>query len=476
MVSIDFGRTSNPDRTGFASSQRLINGYAEQIGQAAKTPLPVYATPGTVRFDTGSPAASGPCRGMLVLPNAGLYVAAGNAVRRYDDAGTASAVTGTALGGTGFVTLALNQNGSPQIGMVTSDGYYVLDTASDVLSKPEIANLPQPVSIAFMDGYFVFAIADGRIFHSAINDAFTVNALSFATAQSRSDGLRRIVSHRGALIVLGETSLEIWENAGTTPFAFARVRANIDIGCIAEHSVATVAETLMWVDHNGIVRRLSASEPERVSTHALERAIAKLDYAERRAIHAVVTSFDGHDFFAITSPRWTWEYDLGTGLWHERQSEGKPYWFAKGFASYNGKSIVGSESDESLHRVDVSAHTESGMPYVFIAQSAPINAFPSGAIFDALSVDIVPGVGVTGRGDDAAAPKLMLDWSDDGGATWVGGRIAPLGSVGQRNATATFYQLGACGRAGRTFRLSASSSVMRGILNADARIRPVRQG
>ena len=53
-------------------------------------------------------------------------------------------------------------------------------------------------------GIFVFSIPDGRIFHTTLNDALTVNALSYATASSRSDGLRRIVTHRGALIALGE--------------------------------------------------------------------------------------------------------------------------------------------------------------------------------------------------------------------------------------------------------------------------------
>ena len=76
-------------------------------------------------------------------------------------------------------------------------------------------------------------------------------ALAYATVSSPADGLRRIVTHRGALIALGELSLEIWEDAGTTPFAFAPIRADVDIGCIAEQTVATVADALLWVDHNG---------------------------------------------------------------------------------------------------------------------------------------------------------------------------------------------------------------------------------
>jgi hypothetical protein len=472
MVAVDFGHTSNPDLSGFGSSQRLLNAYPEALGQAAKSPLPIYGVPGTSRFDTGATGFAGPCRGMLFVSGKGLYVVAGTAAALFDDQGNANPVSGS-IGGGSMVIMAANQRPSPQIGIVADNVFYVLDTATNAVSQPNIAALPAPNSVTFLDGYLVFSISDGRIFHTALNDALTVNALSFATASSRPDGLRRIVTHRGALIALGETSLEIWEDAGTTPFAFARIRADIDIGCIAEQTVTTVADALIWVDHNGVVRQLTASEPVRISTHALERAISSLTWNERRALRAVYTHFNGHDFYAVTSPYWTWELDLATGLWHERASGGLSNWFAQGFASFNGKVVIGSSQDGSLHVLDSASQTESGNPYMLVAQSAPLHAFPKGLIVDQLDVDIIPGVGLTGTDADAANPKLMLDWSDDGGRTWTGGRIASLGRVGERFAVASFHQLGSTLRAGRTFRLSSSSSVMRGILNAQARVRPI---
>jgi hypothetical protein len=472
MVAVEFGHTSNPDKSGFASAQRLLNGYAEALGQTAKSPLPVYATPGTSRFDTGDSGLTGPCRGMLYVYGKGLYVVAGNSAALFDDNGAATAVTGS-IPGTSMVIMAANQETAPKIGIVAEGVYSVLDTAANAISQPRISSLPAPNSVTFLDGYLVFSIPDGRIFHTALNDAATVNALSFATAASRSDGLRRIVTHRGALLALGETSLEIWEDAGTTPFAFARIRADVDIGCIAENTVASVADALIWVDHNGVVRQLTASEPVRISTHAVERAIASLTWDERRSLHAVYTQFNGHDFYAVTSPYWTYEYDLATGLWHERASDSRSNWFARGFASFSGKVVTGSSLDAALHMLDDASQTESGSPYIFMAQSAPLHDFPNGLIIDQLDVDIIPGVGITGPDDEAANPKLMLDWSDDGGRTWAGGRVASLGRVGERFAVASFHQLGATGRAGRTFRLSSSSPVVRGILNAEARVRAI---
>jgi hypothetical protein len=472
MVAVDFGHTSNPDKTGFGSNQRLLNAYPEALGDAAKSPLPVYAVPGTSRFDAGATGLNGPCRGMLYVFGKGLYVIAGTAAALFDDQGNATPVSGT-IGGSSMAIMAANQRPNPQIGIVADDVYYVLDTGTNAITEPNISTLPAPNSVTFLDGYLVFSIPDGRIFHTNLNDALTVNALAYGTASSRSDGLRRIVTHRGALIALGETSLEIWEDVGTTPFAFAPIRADVDIGCIAGQTVTTVADALLWTDQNGMVRQLTASEPVRISTHALERAISDLSWDERRALRAVYTHFNGHDFYALTSPYWTWEFDLATGLWHERASGGLPNWFAQGYESFSGKVVIGSSENASLHVLDDSSQTESGNPYLFLAQSAPLHAFPKGLIVDQLDVDIIPGVGITGPNAEAANPELMLDWSDDGGSTWSGGRTASLGRVGERMAVASFHQLGATLRAGRTFRLSSSSPVSRGILNADARVRPI---
>lgn len=472
MTAVDFGHTSNPDKSGFGSSQRLLNAYPEALGQAAKSPLPIYAVPGTSRFDSGATGLNGPCRGMLYVFEKGLYVVGGTQAALFDDQGNATPVSGT-IGGSSMVMMACNQQPNPQIGIVADGIYYVLDTGTNTVTQGNVSTLPAPNSVTFLDGYLVFSIADGRIFHTNLNDALTVNALAYATASSRSDGLRRIVTYRGALIALGEFSLEIWEDVGTTPFAFAPIRADTDIGCIAEQSVAIVADTLMWVDQNGVVRQLTASEPVRISTHALERAISNLTWDERRGLYAVYTHFNGHDFYALTSPYWTWEFDLATGLWHERASGGLSNWFAQGFESFSGLVVIGSSQDASLHFLDDTSQTESGNPYLFLAQSGPLHDFPKGLIVDQLDVDIIPGVGITGPNPDAASPKLMLDWSDDGGHTWTRGRTASLGRVGERFAVASFHQLGSTQRAGRTFRLSSSSPVMRGILNADARVRPI---
>jgi hypothetical protein len=476
MVSVDFGHTSNPDKSGFVSSQRLVNAFSVPAGDAAKTKLPVFSVPGTVRFDTGTSGLNGPCRGLAYIYGKGLLAVGGANLALFDSAGAPTAISGT-LSGSDLVSIAVNQRASPQAAIVAASGYYVFDTADNSFAAQSIAALPAPNYCCFIDGYVVFSIADGRFFHSGINDAKTVNALAYASKQSLSDGNVAVRNHRGALLVLGQESMEVWEDVGTIPFAFSRIRASIPVGCMAAPTIKSLAENTIWLDHQCQVRKMSASEPERISNGTIERAIEALSVTDRAQLRATTSALEGHNVYTLTSPYWSYEFDLVTGLWHERKSNSLNNWFAQCSANFPGNNIIGSSQAATLHRLDATAMDESGEPFTVIAQSATVHAFPNGLIFDELAVDFVPGVGVTGSGspakDDAADPQLMLDWSDDGGHTWAGGLQAALGRVGERSATASFYCLGACDRQGRIFRLSCSASVMRGLIQAEARVRKI---
>lgn len=66
------------------------------------------------------------------------------------------------------------------------------------------------------------------------------------------------------------------------------------------------------------------------------------------------------------------------------------------------------------------------------------------------------------QGED---PKLMLEWSDDNGATWSNQRTASLGKVGEYQTRVKFHRLGQSRN--RVFRISISDPVKRVILGAE---------
>jgi hypothetical protein len=298
MAAIDFGHFSNRGRDGQAGAASLVNAYTEIVEtKEGKSTTPVYCCPGLARWDSGTHA--GAIRGSIWVKNHGLFAVLGNELIQFISPSVE--VNWGSIPGTGPVSMAANQRQTgPQIGIVTSTGaYFVADTALGApvvdwsipnLPAPPIntglpyTDFPPPTSICYVSNYFVYTMSDGRIFHGGINDATTVNPLSFGMAQVSSNGLVRSVQHRGMLIAMGPKSYEVWQNAGTFPFAFSPIPGAINVGLLAFDSVAQTDDSLIFVDNEGKVMAVVASYPERISNHGVERAIEALTLAEKQAL------------------------------------------------------------------------------------------------------------------------------------------------------------------------------------------------
>jgi hypothetical protein len=307
-----------------------------------------------------------------------------------------------------------------------------------------------------------------------LDDATTVQPLAFGYASTRSDGLVRVVAHRGALVQLGRRGLEIWEDTGTVPFAFSPIRASIEIGCAAAMSVAQTSEELLWVDDKRIVRQMQGSQPTRISNHGIERALEQLTPTQLAAINGIVYWLQGHQFYSITSELWTWEYDLSTQLWHERRSKDSARWIANASAQTADGTIIGNEVDGRLYFVDGDSYLDGDNYFTMSAVGQMVHQFPNRVICDSIQVDCIRGQGAVSSDPHIADPQMMLDWSDDGGVTWQGGRMASMGRAGQNTVWVRFNKLGIIEKSGRLFRFSSSAPVLRGIMNVDAAVRPCR--
>ncbi|MFW6028577.1 MAG: hypothetical protein ACOC9Q_03545 [bacterium] len=474
MVQLDFGRQSRRGRDELVSNVRNVNAYVEDQGKDGKSPLPVYVCPGLTRWDSGD--FDGAIRGAQKNGGTALYTVLGNEVVKFSDSGSGTKIGG--LIGADKVFMAINQASDPEIAVVTEDNqYYVIDTDDDSIALSTASNLPNVSSVTSLDGYLIFSEArSARIWHTDQNDANTVGATAFATAESASDNLARVFAHNGFLYALGEESVEIWRNVGTSPFAFAPEDADIDVGCIAPHSVVEVTggregqEGLCWVDNYGCVRFMRGNAHGVISTNTVSRAIEELTDGERAAIEGWRYWHQGHEFLSLKSAQWTWEYDFSTGVWHERESQGLNRWRAQGFADFAGLNLVGNETDGKLYEIDPEAFDEDGDAIIFAAVSGPVHDFPNHLIGSALEIDMITGVANASESD----PEVMIDVSKNGGKTWTKQYVRSLGGVGEYSKRIRVNRLGRANEKGFTFRISASSKVLRGIMIADLQVEQVR--
>lgn len=393
---LNLGLGTNIGRDGLVANVRHINCYVEDAGTDAKNRTPIYVCPGLTRFDNGS--YTGISRGLIQLNDSSLIAFLGNEVVSLDTEGSTTTL-GT-LVGSGRVHLARNRNAAPQIAIVTNSGlYHILQ--SGTISQINDADLPPPNSVAYLKGFFLFSIADGRIFQSDL-DASNVGALAFDSANSRSEGLVRVFTHSGFLYAFGKKTTEIWQadaSLASEPFVFSPIQQDIDYGCIAPFSVAQVGTGLAWVDDDGIVRYGRDGGAQRISNHALERAIEDLTNAERATIAGRQWFHEGHEFYTLFSDQFTWTHDFLTGQWHERMSYDSDTWMANDIVSFDSKYIAGSATDGKLFRIDADNYTENNEHLILDIRAPVVHTFPMGYIADTLEVDAIMGVGLAENGN-----------------------------------------------------------------------------
>ncbi len=474
-IPIQLGIRSNKGRFGYDGHARLINCYAEQLGDEGKIPYPIYAIDGFSLFST---LQGGGVRAVIEV-NGELFAVAGRVLNKIDAGGGVTQIGGVASDG--FVSIVRNRRAVPQIA-ITCDGINQLVTAG-VLSTISDADLPAATSVAHLDGYFVWLLPDGRMFASAIDDGSSIDGLDFATAEANPDGGVRIFARGRDLIAFGSKSTEFWQNEGGEAFPFGRT-TSIDVGCLAPGSVApvlvkrggSVSDAVGFVGTNNDgayagVMLMTGYTPVKISTPQCDRDVL----AEEHPENITACSWDDgtHSFYAISGTNFTWVFDASTGLPHERKSYGLNRWRVSTATNFGGRIIFGDYNSPKLYLSTSSDYAEAGDPIAMEVQTPPVHAYPHPMKFNAVHVDVLPGVGLNSTGDELD-PKVGVSYSEDGGATWSNERLADIGRLGERRKRVVVRRLGVSGEDGRTFRFRMSADVAKGLTGASVDVEKLR--
>jgi hypothetical protein len=444
------------------------NAFAESIGQG-KAPFALYTDPGLTAFvTTGTTSA---VRGLFAVGTT-IYAVIGETLYSVAASGAYTSI-GTVLGTDPVITATNKKNSGPQTAIVADSTVYVLEAGA--LTTFADLDLPANVhSVAFLDGYLIFGLRDGRFFITALNDT-AVDALDFAEAEGSPDNGVRIFIRGLDMLYFGENSLELWQNTGNSEFPFERLSGGfVPIGCKSKYSVSSFDNTVVWVDEFGRVVKLQGYVPARISNHGVEKDIQRTIDAQRSSeMEAFVWREGGHEFYQLSGPDWTWVFDAATQLWHKKESYGLTRSKIRGYVRSGDKHIVGDYAAGKLHIMSMSAYDESG-GYLITTLRSPVISEPGvGIVWDSVIIDAQMGVG---RGTDAhsANPQLMLRWSNDGGATWSQQRTRSLGAIGRYSGRLQFNGLGSSGSQGRIYEVSVSAPVERCFVSASAAVRYVR--
>lgn len=476
QVPLEFPTQSNPARHTADGDVRLINCYVEEAGKEGKIPYPIYACDGFTSFATLT--GGGACRGMLDTGTR-LIVVSGRVLFVVDAGGGVTTIGG--IPDDGPVFMSANRASSQQITITTVGGLKYTLTGT-TLAEITDTDLATPNSNAFLDGYTLFGIADGRVFYSALDNSTSIGANDFFEAEGNYDKLVRVFVHKRTAFLLGTNTTELWENTEAASNPFQRLPGGfLQFGCMAPASVVSLGENIAMVDDHGrVVLASSSGATQRISIHAVERSIDDLSLSDKALIEGFVMHHRGHEFYVLSGSSFTWVYDATTGKWHERVSATETRWRAAYYAFFAGKHIVGDFESGVLYEVTETSYSENGTNFV-VTIRLPIHAWPNPINLMRLKVDTIPGVGLNSATLHLSDPQLMLRLSKDGGKNYGNSYSRSVGKIGQYTATTSFSKgggegaLGTSGEDGFVAELSCSAAVIRGFTGISAETKVVRR-
>jgi hypothetical protein len=456
MSDIPFPLSSSPGRYPGEAAGRLINVYAEAPGQGATSIATWRRVSGLTAFATLTGAV---CRGFLEV-NGTVFVVIGQSLFTLASNGSFTFVG--AVAGTKKVFMARNnKTPNPDMVMVTENGAFIF-TSTTIVAYTD-PDLPQPVSVCFQDGYFFFPIADGRCFASDLNDT-AVNSLSVITAEAKPDGLVQAIPFNSQIILFGLYSAEFWTDTANPPPGFPYSRStSISRGLVSSTAIAGHQDgfgglALIWVADDNTVVRLNGYTPEKISPPDLDHLIELV--MDKTTLEASVYVSGGHSKWALSSPTWTWEFDLQTQKWNERQSFGLARWRATQSVWAFGKWLVGDTQSAAVFSVDAAAFKEGANALRFRLESGPVQDFPARHRVARADFDFATGVGIAaGTPPIETDPTIDISWSDDGGSTWSDPLQRKLGQQGKYGQRVTVTSCGLPGPRGRRWRLDVSDPV-----------------
>lgn len=471
------------------AGERCVNLYPErQESGTASNPAQLFLTavPGYSTFAT---LPKSPIQHMVVANNGTLYVIAGQHLYEVrSDASYASLGSVSQPGGGTYYTSADNGNEL----LIVNNGYaWLLTYSTHTLAS---VMLDDPVSCAFIDGYFLALKKDSRQFQiSGILNGSIWDSLDFALAEGAGDNIPAIFADHRELWLFGERRIEVFYNSGSPDFPFERLPGGfIEHGCAAPLSVAKLDNSLVWLGGDargaGMCWRANGYTPQRISNHAVEWIWSQYE----RIDDAVAFSYQetGHQFYVLHFPSArptrimadghpsvgyagaTWVFDAATGMWHERM-----YWDqAKGVECAHrgryhvyafGKHLLGDHTTGAIYEQSADVYDFAGSPRRWLRSAPYLSNEGKWMRYDALEVQILSGQGTsTGQGAD---PLMWLEQSNDGGFTWCASIQAGMGKIGQTTYRARWRRLGRSRR--RAFRVWGSDPVRTSLLDAWLEVR-----
>jgi hypothetical protein len=394
-------------------------------------------------------------------------------------ANTVITALGTGTGNTGTYTVSNSQT-------VGSETMYALNFS--VIPSSDGAFTGADV-VDIVDNYFIYNNPNTQQYAASNLLSPITNSLSFASKFTGPDNLVSLIADHGQIYLLGETTSEVWADAGTFPFPFQRIPgSSSQHGIAAKFSVSRVGNSFAYLSRNirgqSQIVMMNGYFPERISTHAVENTLVNAYVQD-----AVAWTYqqEGHEVYVISFPTLdlTWAYDTSTQMWHKWLycDNYNNYHRHRGncVANFQNMVLVGDWENGTIYELDPNNYTDNGQNIRRLRRAPHLVSDFQRQYFEELQIHFQPGVGTTGLSNSGFSdyiespftitanqtyyvpsgstillgtlatinqdtpttnPQAMLRWSNDGGSTWSNEHWVSIGKEGKYKNRAIWRRLG----------------------------------
>lgn len=305
----------------------------------------------------------------------------------------------------------------------------------------------------FIDGYFIVSIPNSKQFRiSNLNNGRKWDELDSGVKSGSTDNIATVFDLGGQLALIGDNnSTELWGDSGNSDFPFQRIGGrSMNSGTAAAWSVAKLPDgSLCWLastlQGENLIVRTTGGEPVRISDHGIENEMRKYS----RVYDAVGTTYleGGHSFYRIDFPtaNRTWEYDATAGVWTEMgiaTAQDEVYAADRGRFGLHitwpntgeRMNLAGDYTSGKIWQVDPDFVDDDGVDFPVMRIAPHLNTdlmrmnCSGFALHCALGVIDQTAVGPDGK---PLIPTVGLQYSVNGGNTWLDAGAAALGRSGE---------------------------------------------
>lgn len=439
-------------RSPIANSQRCINLVPENNPPDAPFPITHYPSPGLIVLSDFTNLMGGYVRGIYMASNGSVIAVIGQTVIAWLGPGNTAAsymLLGMLPTNTGLpVVMCDNQSDVVLVDGSAGGGW--------IVHLPPQPNSLQTIvddafyganRVDFTDTFLIFNWPGTPTFYTTTsNVVLPFDASYFAAKEGYNDYLCSLAALHDNIWLFGNATTEIWFNAGSAAFPFARMPNSVlQQGCVAPYSVVVADNAVYWLSQDrwgrNMMMRGEGYAAKRVSTFAVEDEWARYEFLNDAV--GMVYQVGGHENICLYFPQgqsW-WVYDASTQLWHKRTygnttTPWLPYcmcgWGVVQNVINTNAVLAGDRTGPRILQVAVDAFTDAGTPIIRERSWMHIQNDGKRVAHTRFSANMA--------GNQLSPDTVNLSWSDDGGQTF--GSAVPQTVNNQTNGQYQWRRLG----------------------------------